>query len=458
MRKMQIFFGLLLAFSATNGQITIQSKHMPKAGDTARLSTSLPSNLPSGWRMPGANKSWDFTKITPIGTQLREFKASFRTPYAFYFFNQVGEKIADTLGGGPLTFTNVHSFYTTSNSVYKAEGLGYSITGIPLAANYTDDDEIYQFPLEYNDSDVNTFRFKFDVPGQQLITYIQQGTRTNIVDAYGSLKTPYKTYNDVIRVKTLVNQVDTIVSPLGKTGIPRPQIIYKWLAQGEVVPVLEIRGTQTPLGVFTPTEVLFRDSFRGLPEGGGNGNPGNIVVDFGVDKNIGLAGSDVFTFTNKTSPFARSYTWSFNPNKGIVFTSGTNSNSENPKVQFTEAGSYSVTLTAQMGPGMSRDTTYADLIQIDWGAFKHEVEKSESGCLTVFPVPSNDQLNMRYTCPTLFAINWPSSLKVYNDMGMEYEISKVKVSDDHWYYSIKELPSGLYQIQFMGGAVHFVKM
>ncbi len=456
MRKMQIFLALLFAVSATNAQITISSKNMPKAGDTARVSLALSTNLPTGWRSAGANKTWDFSKLNPTGTQLREFKASFRTPYAFYFFNQVGEKIADTLGGGPLTFTNVHNFYSTTNSVYKAEGLGYSVTGIPLAANYTDDDEIYQFPLEYNDSDVSTFRFKFEVPGQQLITYIQQGTRTNVVDAYGSIKTPFKTYSDVIRVKTIMNQVDTIVSPLGKTGIPRPQVIYKWLAQGEVVPVLEIRGTQALGGTFTPTEVFFRDSFRGLPNGGGN--QGNAVVDFDTDKKIGLAGTDIFSFTNKTTSFARSYTWSFNPSLGVKYVSGTNANSENPKVIFEDAGSYSVTLTAQFGPGVSRDTTYENLIQVDWGAFKTKFEKEESSCLRVFPVPSNDQLNIQFTCPTLVAINWPSTLKVYNAMGVAFEIPQVRASDDHWYYSIKELPAGMYQVQFMGMGVHFVKM
>jgi hypothetical protein len=363
MREMQIFLALLFAVSATNAQISITSKNMPKAGDTARVSLALPTSLPTGWRSAGANKTWDFSKLNPTGTQLREFKASFRTPYAFYFFNQVGEKIADTLGGGPLTFTNVHNFYSTTNSVYKAEGLGYSVTGIPLAANYTDDDEIYQFPLEYNDSDVSTFRFKFEVPGQQLITYIQQGTRTNVVDAYGSIKTPFKTYSDVIRVKTIMNQVDTLVSPIGKTGIPRPQVIYKWLAQGEVVPVLEIRGTQALGGTFTPTEVFFRDSLKGTPDGGGNQN-----------------------------------------------------------------------------------------------AFVNRMEKEESSCLRVFPVPSNDQLNIHFTCPTLVAINWPSNIKVYNAMGVAFEIPQVRASDDHWYYSIKELPAGLYQVQFMGMGVHFVKM
>ena len=160
-----------------------------------------------------------------------------------------------------------------------------------------------------------------------------------------------------------MNQVDTIVSPLGKTGIPRPQVIYKWLAQGEVVPVLEIRGTQAIGGTFTPTEVFFRDSLKDTPNGGGNQN-----------------------------------------------------------------------------------------------AFVNRMEKEESSCLRVFPVPSNDQLNIQFTCPTLVAINWPSTLKVYNAMGVAFEIPQIRASDDHWYYSIKELSSGMYQVQFMGMGIHFVKM
>lgn len=429
---------------------------MPKADDTARVSVLSPLGLPTNWQQAGASKTWDFSKLDPVGTQLREYKASFRTPYAFYFFNQIGEKIADTLGGGPLVFTNVHNFYTKSTSVFKAEGIGYTATGIPLAAKYTDDDEIYQFPLEYNDSDVSTFRFKFEIPGQQLITYIQQGKRTNVVDAYGSIKTPYKTYTDVIRVKTIMNQVDTLVSPLGKTAIPRPQVIYKWLSQDEIIPVMEIRGTVAFNGTFTVTEVYYRDSFRGLPTGGGGGNPGTFVVDFSVNKNTGLAGSDVFEFTNKTQPMVRSYNWKFIPSSGVRFVNGTSATSANPQVVFDEAGSYTVNLSAQAGPGFSRDTTYSDLIQIEWGAFTHKLDIQN--CLLVYPVPSNDRLNLRFTCPTLLPVKYPASLTVVNTLGKAFEIKQVCDSDALCYYRIQDLPTGLYKLGFMGHSIHFVKM
>lgn len=430
---------------------------MPSADDTARLSIASAVSLPSGWQSAGTSKSWDFSSIEPTATRLQEYKSSLRTTYAFYFFNQIGEKIADTLGGGPLVFTNVQNFYVKNNNVFKATGIGYTASGIPLAANYTDEDEIYQFPLEYNDSDVSTFRFKFEVPGQQFVTYLQKGTRTNVVDAYGSIKTPYKTYTDVIRVKTILDQVDSLVTPLGSTPIPRRQLIYKWLSQNEKVPVMEIRGTVTN-GTYTPTEVLYRDSFQGLPDIFDPGNNTNITVDFTVDKNLGLAGTDVFKFTNKTQPNATGYTWQFTPSEGVTFVGGTGANSANPQVTFSQSGSYTVSLRAQFGPGVTRDTLKRDILSVSYGAFTEKHENNPEYCLKVFPNPAEGDLNVHFTCPTLIAIDYPKTLQVIDVVGKSYEISwKPFPNAKGGMYSIDPLPPGLYKIQFMGMGAHFMK-
>lgn len=359
MRKIFIVLSFAFAFSATNAQIKIESKHMPKANDTARLSTASPIGLPSGWQKAGSSQNWDFSKIRNTGTQLREYKSSSRTPYAFYFFNQVGEKVIDTLGAGPLVFTNIFNFYTRSNSVFKAEGLGYSASGIPLASKYSDDDEIYQFPLEYNDSDVSTFRFKFEIPGQQFFTYIQQGKRTNVVDGYGSVTTPFKTYNNVLRVKTIMDQTDSLITAIIKTPIPRPQVIYKWLSAQEIVPVLEIRGTRLPNGTFTVTEVFYKDSLIASPQ----------------------------------------------DNTGFI----------------------------------------------------HKFENQES-CTQVFPNPATDRLSVQFICPTLVAVSYPEIIKVYNEMGQEFNIFLVRESEEMHYYSISHLPQGVYQARFMGMGAHFIKI
>ncbi len=259
-------------FGSLNAQITISSSSMPASGDTLRYSTAAPLNIDSTWMTRGGNQNWDFSTLTPITQGLFEYKSANKTPYAFYFFGQIGQKTADSLGGGPFLFKNIYSFYTKSTSVFKTEGLGYSYSGIPLASKYTDEDEIYQFPLEYNDSDVSTFRFVFSIPGQNLFSFVQAGTRTNVVDAWGSIKTPYKTYSDVIRVMTLVDEVDTLVSQFTKFPIARKQLSYKFLATSEKIPVLEVVGILTPNGVFTPTIINYRDKYLASP------NASNTVI------------------------------------------------------------------------------------------------------------------------------------------------------------------------------------
>ena len=443
-----------MAVHHLNAQVSIQSKHMPSAGDTARLSISSPLNLPSSWDKKGSNLSWDFSKLTPIATQLREFKSSFRTPYAFYFFNQIGEKTQDTLDLGPLSFTNIYSFYSKGSSVMKTEGLGYTASGVPLAAKYSDEDELYQFPLEYNDSDVTTFRFKFEIPGQQLFGLIQAGTRYNVVDAYGSIKTPYKEYSDVIRVKTIIDEVDTIVTPVGKNPIPRKQIEYKWFSQNEIVPVLQINGNVTPLGSFQVSQVIYRDSFRSLPNGGGGLNP-PVIVDFDVDKTQGSPG-DIFKFTNKSTPFLRSYSWTFQPSNGVQYVNGTNSQSSDPQVVFSEPGLYSVSLNAEAGPA-GGDTTYTDLISIEWGASTKRYESIS--CLSVFPVPAKQHITVNFGCPTLAPIQWPANLIVLNNIGRTFLIPQTKdqFSLAHK-YDITNLPSGIYFLSWGGEFIRFTKM
>lgn len=269
MKKHSVLWLLVGLMSVAKGQITITKSSMPAAGDTLRFSTAAATSLPSNWVKKGASQSWDFSSLKAQTSELREYQSASKTMYAFYFFGQTGLKTADTIGGGPITFTNVYSFYSNSNSVYKAEGLGYSYSGIPLASMYEDEDEIYQFPLQFNDSDVSTYKFTFAIPGQQLFSFKQAGIRTNVVDAWGSIKTPYKEYSDVIRVKTFIDGTDTIETQFFKQGFPRKQLIYQWLTTNEKIPVMEIVGQLGPNNQFVPNQVNFRDKYNGLSSGGG---------------------------------------------------------------------------------------------------------------------------------------------------------------------------------------------
>lgn len=379
---MRILIAIAFLFAKVAvAQISITQSAMPGNNDTIRYSTANGVGLDLKLGTKGSNQTWDYSDLTPTGQDLYSYKSANSTPYAFYFFNQIGLKTADSLGALTFTFRNIYSFYTKSSSVFKAEGIGYSYSGIPLSSKYSDDDEVYQFPLNYNDSDVSTFHFKFSIPGVNTFAYAQSGKRINDVDGWGSIKTPYKTYNNVLRVKTTLLQVDTIITQFAKIPVPRPQVIYKWLSADEKIPVLEIAGTEVG-GVFTPNQIRYRDKFLGLS------NPLAPRAGFTINKTSGFVQVDTFKLSDRSMPFATSYQWQIYPTNGVKYVSGTTSASRNPELIFAQKGLYSVTLVATNFAG-SGDTTAVDLISVDYGLTKNEISINQ---LTIQPNPASDKV------------------------------------------------------------------
>ena len=84
------------------------------------------------------------------------------------------------------------------------------------------------------------------------------------MDGWGTLVTPYKTYN-VLRVKTTLAGYDSVeFSGQVFAGNRPPQVIYKWLAKGEIVPVLEI-STAEFMGQWEVTNTEYRDTLQNVP-------------------------------------------------------------------------------------------------------------------------------------------------------------------------------------------------
>ena len=349
---------VLLAVSALTvslcAQITVGKSQMPAMNDTIRYSQSSIINVQTNISKKGSN-SWDFSSLSPVSQDIYSYKNSLQTPYAFYFFNKVGLKTADSFGAGPIMLKNIYSFYNSSNTDFKALGLGYSFSGIPLAANYIDEDVIYKFPLTYGDSTTDDFNFLFSLPSGNLFSLRQKGSRTNIVDAYGSITTPYKTYPNTIRVKTIINEIDSLKTQFGAIPFPRNQVIYKWLSLDEKIPVLEITGNVTA-GVFIATQIRYRDQYSKTASS-------NLIrSNFTVNKTLGRSNTDTFTFTTTTTPLAGQSNWQFTPST-FNFVNGTSASNANPQVVFTANGKYTVKLTSTVLT-ITDDTTATDLISI----------------------------------------------------------------------------------------------
>ena len=79
-----------------------------------------------------------------------------------------------------------------------------------------------------------------------------------------------------------------------------------------------------------------------------------LVVSFTADKHVVCTGESVY-FTDQTTNCPNYWNWEFSPST-VQFMNGTDQHSQNPVVQFTANGFYTVTLTALNGVGSTSKT------------------------------------------------------------------------------------------------------
>lgn len=257
MKKLLALIVIIFVLPAKS-QITITSSSMPSSGDTIRYSGSNPAGVV--YAPTGANYFWDYSTLAMLRQDLYEYKAASATPYAFYFIglNKYGLKMADSIGVGTFQFKDVYNFFQKTSTVFKTEGIGFKYNNIPLAGYFSDDDELYQFPLNYLDRDSSNFAFSVSIGTG--ISYSQRGYRINQVDGWGSIKTPYDSVACLRLISTSYG-IDSINFNGVGFSFPNIQRSYKWLSTTEKIPVLEISG-QYQNNNFNPTQVRYRDIYR----------------------------------------------------------------------------------------------------------------------------------------------------------------------------------------------------
>jgi hypothetical protein len=258
-------FTSIVKVSFSQMPINLTSNNFPGNNDTLRYSNAQLSSI-GNYTQTGTNFVWNYSTLVPASQGVRSYKSSLLTPYSFFFlsFNEYGEKIADTLGLGPILITNYYNFYkkqTSPVNAYVVDGAGMTLTNVPIPSYYSDKDELYHFPLTYPKYDSTTF--KFSTPSSSLIpiVYSKSGYRVTKVDGWGTVTTPYGTAS-CLRVVTTAYSKDTIknsIIPL-PIGFQNYQRSYQWLTANSKIPFLEVSGNLIG-SIFTPTQVRYRDNY-----------------------------------------------------------------------------------------------------------------------------------------------------------------------------------------------------
>jgi PKD repeat protein len=325
------------------GQATYNSNQFAAVGDLFYLTSA--NNLALDYETTGTNHAWDFSSLVGTSQNQLQFKNPTTTGFLWLFiYNQSNTNIAATnndpqtlnLPGQLVEVTNSHNFYKKSTTDFRQTGsasnVNYNGTQLPLTNQYTDADIIYRFPIQYGNTDTDNSAYTINIP---TLLY-QENTleRTNEVDGWGSLSTPYGNYTNVLRMKTNLVSNDSIA--LLGTGLPRTIRTtreFKWFDTTQKIPVLKVTQSDAT-GSWVTTNVEYLDAQRDF----------QTIALFSYAPQNPAAGDTVY-FQN-LSTNATTFTWDFgDPASGALNTSS----DEFPTHDFAADGEYTVQLTASNG-------------------------------------------------------------------------------------------------------------
>lgn len=192
MKNLLTILAVFLFGSTVYAQPTITENNMPQIGDQPPViyCTDVPveSTLDA---QTGVNYSWDFSGLTTESTQGFDFVDPTGTLWGYAYPN------SDICGVDDAT--GAHAYYSSTNSALSNAGYRLILgPGDTLAVNYSDEEQIIDFPFTYNHSATDVFSGN-GVAGGFPVT--MDGSITYTADGYGTLMLPNASYNNVIRYR-----------------------------------------------------------------------------------------------------------------------------------------------------------------------------------------------------------------------------------------------------------------
>jgi hypothetical protein len=311
MKKFYHLILVLLIGHFTNAQspISVNQLDLPSANTQVILSNSSALSFGlTNLSATGANSIWNFSSLlSPTGQDTLTFSSPSSTSYLLLnnsFVSTYANKGVFALPAIPNfpTVSDVTNFFKKSSSDLRQVGIGINLSGIPIPTFYNPVDRLYKFPLNYNNVDSSAGKFSIQIP--TLGYYGANIKRKNTVDGWGTLTTPYGTFQ-TLRIKSVINRIDSLkldtLLPFG-FSFPRPtEIEYKWIAKSKKYPLLQVT-TNILLGFETIVSIEYQDSARTLGLSKIDEQPNNSITlltgtegQFSLKRN-GRTKSDVYLF------------------------------------------------------------------------------------------------------------------------------------------------------------------
>lgn len=436
----------LLLSSGAWAQKTYFSSHFAENGDSFLVSQVSPFDLGNeDFRPTGANVIWDHHNLYPYAQRIRSFTTPNATGFlpsylltcAFNCFNtcyndclgtgginiictglcntqcntncltswannfNLAELTNDSINLGITSLTQVYNLYKKDNAGLYQNGIGARISNVPLVMAFDSPDRVYKFPLRFGDSttSVSSYAVKLDsIPGTGInfsFSYKHAQTRSNYVDGWGTLITPYATYDSVLKHRSVIHNRDS-VTVFGNTitlgdfipsqFVPDTVIEYSWFDRSEGVPVLKvtawlINGDE----IYQSAE--YRDTVRCF-------DPYAVFGYLPIPATLENGDDSVEVNFYSLSFNANTFTWDFDDPNGNNTVTGTQS----PSHWYSEGGIYSVTLTicnTACAQGLCDDVTLPVLV-IDNRTVGILGPENNNQSWSIGPNPFTNSLSIEY--------------------------------------------------------------
>ena len=283
MRKL-LLAGLILttatvAQAQTSPSITLAD--MPAVNDSLRLSQAaivLPTGAPA-LTLNGVNKSWNYAGLVATSQRVERY-ASVGTATGTLIqltFNSLfspdtratlvaPRSLPAAASGAGLPISDPLEFYNGSAADFRSVGYGATVNSLAIPVTYAtkaQQDVIYKFPVTYTSAST-TSNSLLTTPALVASQgyFSQRRQRISQPDAWGTLTTPFGTFQTVRLVSSILDHDSIAIGTAVGQGLTLPLVReYKWLASGVHVPVLTIT-TALVAGQEVITGVEYRDIYR----------------------------------------------------------------------------------------------------------------------------------------------------------------------------------------------------
>ena len=417
-------------------QSTYTSANYATSGDTIYLTQAQPGNF--NFDTTGASITWNYAALTGVSQQQLVFllptQAGFTHLQWPYIYNTSNVNLASTNGatidiGSNLQAINPYNYFLKSSGYLeqKASSMEFVINNshITIKNVYDSADVFYQFPLNYGNMDSSLASYTINIPG----FYYQSTTidRVNNVDGWGTVTTPYGTFNNCLRMVSNVMETDSIT--IDTLVLPKDTVysrIYQWLDPAKNYPVLTVTQNKVANNYVTVTIAYF-DSVKYF-------QPNASFAFTPLSPMIG----DTVQFQN-LSTNSTAYLWNFDDSASAP---NDTSALQNPIHIFNSGGVYHVRLIAYNENGSLTDTaTLPVVINVATGIPQQPAFNS-----SVYPNPFTRSTTIQFNSSLENA-----QLDIYNIYGQVLK-TIVAVSGDHIIINRENLSSGLYFYELNQGA------